>query len=293
MQRLICQSLATSIVGGALLFCSSLSMADDDFFGTGFNKSFNMRLSGFQASASTTIRIDSNNGVIGEEISLEDDLSLSDRESLPLLDITYRFNPRHMLDFSYVDLERSASSIYTKAGTTTDDIQWSVGTEIHGRFDSEVYRLAYGYSFINDGKKELGVLLGLHSTRIGLTIEGTGKIVIVNEDGEEVVLEEEATRTYDEGFTIPLPVLGLQGAYAFTPKFHMRGWGQFFTLKYDNYDGSLVNAAGMLEYDLFKHLGIGLGYAYYAYDLDVDKDDLKGNFSYDFSGPTAFLYASF
>ncbi|MEN8166250.1 MAG: 2-oxoglutarate synthase [Pseudomonadota bacterium] len=293
MQRLINQPLATSFLAGTLLFCSSLTLADDDFFGTGFNKSFNFRLSGFWAKTSTKIRVDSNDGVIGEEISFEDDLNLSERKTLPLFDITYRFNPRHMLDFSYVDLERTASSTWTKEGTTTDDIRWSVGTEIRGGFESEVYRLAYGYSFINDGKKELGVLLGLHTTRIGITIEGEGELVIVDGEGNEVVVDDQASRTYDEGFTIPLPMLGLTGSYAFTPKLYMRGWVQFFTLDYDEYDGSLLNASGMLAYDLTNNFGIGAGYAYYSYDLDVERDNLKGSFTYDFQGPTAFLYASF
>ncbi|MBL3526150.1 MAG: 2-oxoglutarate synthase [gamma proteobacterium endosymbiont of Lamellibrachia anaximandri] len=269
-------------------------MADDGFFGTGFNKSFNIRLSGFMATTSTEIRVDSAGGVIGETLSFEDDLNLSDREILPLLDITYRFNPRHMLDFSYVDLGRNGATTFTKGGTTTDDIQWSVGTEMQSRFESEVYRLAYGYSFINDGKKEFGVLLGLHVTRFNVGLSGRGSLVAVDPDtGNEIVVEGEGERSYDSGFTVPLPVVGLHGTYAFTPNFRVRGWGQFFSLKYDNYDGSMINASGMLEYDLFENLGIGVGYAYYGYDLDADRDDLKGGFSYDFSGPTAFFYASF
>ncbi|MGD8914635.1 MAG: 2-oxoglutarate synthase, partial [Candidatus Thiodiazotropha sp.] len=67
---------------------------------------FNIRLSGFRAITSTELRVDSELGVIGEELSFEDDLDLSDRETLPLIDITYRFNPRHMIDFSFVDLSR-------------------------------------------------------------------------------------------------------------------------------------------------------------------------------------------
>lgn len=294
MQRLFCQSLTATILGSALLLCSTPSMADDDFFGTGFNRSLNIRLSGFLASTSTDIRVDSADGVIGETISFEDDLNLSDREILPLLDITYRFNSRHMLDFSYVNLGRGGSSTFTKEGTTTDDIEWTVGSEIQSRFESEVYRLAYGYSFINDGKKELGVLLGFHITRFNMNLSGRGSLVAVDPNtGEETVVEGEADRSYDSGFTVPLPVVGLHGTYAFTPKFRVRGWGQFFALEYDNYDGSMINAVGMLEYDLFENLGIGAGYAYYGYDMSADNSNLKGSFSYDFNGPTVFLYASF
>ena len=268
--------------------------ASDDFFGTGFNKQWNLRLSGYRATTSTDIRVDSKDGVIGEEISFEDDLGLPDRETQPLFDLTYRFNPRHMIDFSYVDLSRSATTIYDVSGTTTDDIAWAAGAELTGTFDSEIFRLSYGYSFFNDGQKELGMLIGLHVTRLNITLKGTGSLVAVDPDtGDEVVVGGEAQRTYDSGFTLPLPVIGLHGAYAFSEKFRIRGWGQFFALDYDDYDGSLINMAGMLEYDLWRNFGIGAGYAIYNYDLDVDRSDYAGNFSYKFKGPTLFVYASF
>ena len=65
--------LATTLSAGL----SSVS-ANDDFFGTGFNKQLLLRLSGFQASTSTDVRVDSQDGVRGAEISFEDDLGLSD-----------------------------------------------------------------------------------------------------------------------------------------------------------------------------------------------------------------------
>jgi hypothetical protein len=288
------KSIGYVVLTSALVVGFSNAYAAEDFFGTGFNRHFTFRVSGFQASTNTDIRVDSKTGVIGSNVSFEDDLGLSDRETQPLIDITYRFNSRHMLDFSYIDLSRSASKIYQTSGTTTDDILWTAGAELSGSFDSEVYRLSYGYSFINDGEKELGILLGLHVTRLNLTLTGTGSLVAIDPTtGNEVVLEGEAQRTYDSGFTLPLPVIGLHGTYAFSAKFRVRGWGQVFSLNYDDYEGTLINAAGMLEYDLFENFGVGGGYALYSYDLDMDSSDYKGSFSYDFKGPTLFVYAAF
>jgi hypothetical protein len=199
-----------------------------------------------------------------------------------------------MIDFSYVDLSRSGSRIFEKSGVTTDDIEWTAGTVLSGSFDSEVYRLSYGYSFINDGKKELGVLLGLHVTRLDITLSGTGTLVAINPaTGDQEVVEGEATRTYDSGFTVPLPVIGLHGAYAFSDQLRVRGWGQIFSLSYEDYDGTLINAAGMLEYDLSDNFGLGAGYAWYGYNLDAEGSDYTGDFNYDFNGPTLFVYATF
>jgi hypothetical protein len=269
-------------------------MAAGGLMGSGYNDKFNIRLSGFRATTSTEIQVDSEQGVIGEELSFEDDLNLAERETLPLFDITYRFNPQHMVDFSFVDLSRSGSTSFGREGVTTDDILWSTGSRIESQFDSEVYRLAYGYSFFNDGKKEWGLLVGLHITRFNTEISGTGSLVAVDPvTGDEIEVEGEGERAYDSGFTVPLPVIGLHGAYAFTPELYLRGWGQIFALEYDDYDGRLLNLAGMLEYALNERFGVGLGYTYYRYDLDADGDRLNGSFDYDFRGPTAFFSASF
>jgi hypothetical protein len=199
-----------------------------------------------------------------------------------------------MIDFSFVDLSRSGSTNFGREGVTTDDILWSVGTEIDSQFDSEVYRLAYGYSFFNDGQKELGLLVGLHITRFNTELSGRGSIVTIDPaTGNEVVVEGDAQRAYDSGFTVPLPVIGLHGTYTLTPEIHFRGWGQIFSLEYDDYDGRLLNLAAMLEYTLNERFGVGLGYTYYGYDLDADSDKLNGSFDYDFRGPTVFFSTSF
>ena len=78
-----------------------------------------------------------------------------------------------------------------------------------------------------------------------------------------------------------------------TPKLHARGWGQCFSLNYEDYDGSLINTAGMLEYDLSKKIEAGLGYAYYGSNLGVDGNNLQGSFEYNFNGPIALIYAAF
>ncbi|MES9945035.1 MAG: 2-oxoglutarate synthase [Candidatus Thiodiazotropha sp.] len=287
--------LLSGIVIITLLLCmSSSTIASDGISGTGYNKKINIRVAGFWATINTEIQVDSDSGVIGEELSFEDDLNLSDRETQPLIDITYRFNPHHMLDFSYVGLNRSKSSNFGREGVTTDDILWTTGTNIKSQFDSEIYRLAYGYSFINDGKREFGLLAGLHITRFNVELSGQGSLVAVDPaTGDEVVLEGNAQRSYDSGFTVPLPVIGLHGSYAITPDMYFRGWGQIFALEYDDYDGRLLNVAGMFEYALNERFGVGLGFAYYGYDLDADGDKLNGSFEYDFRGPTLFVSASF
>jgi hypothetical protein len=61
-----------------LLSMISLTSANDDIFGPGYNDKINIRLSAFRAITSTGIQVASEQGVIGEELSFEDDLDLSE-----------------------------------------------------------------------------------------------------------------------------------------------------------------------------------------------------------------------
>ncbi len=261
----------------AISLCLGITnaFADEAVMGESFNKKFKARFAAFQASSNSELRIDSSGGLIGSTFSLEDDLGFGDRKTLPLFDFAYRFNSKHRIEFSYVDLSRSGV-LPLNVSLTIDGNEYTAGTTVDSFFNSQVYRLAYGYSFINDGEKEISMLLGAHITKIGIGINTL--------DG---------ALQYDTDATLPLPTIGLTGSYAFTPKFRINGWGQLFALKYEEYEGSLINASADIEYDLFENLGIGLGYTYYGYNLSAEGDRLRGEIDYNFSGPMLFANLTF
>lgn len=239
--------------------------------GSSFNKTLTARLGYLWTEADSRVRLDSADGQFGTELSFEDDLGLQSSKGLSIGELSWRINLRHRIDFTYTGLSRDGDQRLTADIRFGDDI-YTIGTDVRTKFDSDIWRLGWGWSWFNDSKFEFGSMLGLHVTEVNVGIETL--------DGR---------LTEEEGTTIPLPTIGLQGTYAFTPKLHIRGWFQWFSLEYDKYDGSLFNASVALDYYALDNVGIGLGYNYYDYDLTID-DDHNLVFDYQFHGP--MLYAN-
>ncbi|ODB84921.1 hypothetical protein A3194_14260 [Candidatus Thiodiazotropha endoloripes] len=66
ISHLITHTIITLTV---IISMTNISRADDAFFGSEYNDRINIRLSGFRALTSTEIEVDSEQGVIGEELS--------------------------------------------------------------------------------------------------------------------------------------------------------------------------------------------------------------------------------
>ena len=243
--------------------------------GEGFNRYFQGSIGGYWPAIDTQVRLDALDGTIGTTLDFEDDLNVSDREVLPWVDLQLRFHPRHRLEFTYYDLERSGSRELTGEIRFGDEV-FRVGVDVDSLFETKIYRLAYGFSFANNGKREVSLLAGVHVADV--------KVGVADADG--IVRATAET-------TAPLPMLGLQGGVRLPWRWRFRGWGQVFALEVGDYKGSLVNTSLVFEHDTFKHLGFGFGYSYFDFDFNSEDQDFSGEFSYTFHGPVAYLNVMF
>jgi hypothetical protein len=240
-----------------------------------YEQGFSFRLGGFYSSADTTLRIDSSNGDRGTSISLEDDLGYEKDKSLPVLDAIWRINPRHRVELGYLRLARDAQKTISGEIRFGDQV-FPVSTEVGSRFDSDVWRLTYGWSFYREGGNELALLVGLHVTEFSTKLESSGGAIA-----------EAAERT------IPLPTLGIQGSWALTPSWRINGQVQVFSLEYDDYEGSFTTGSISAEYRINRNYAVGAGYLVNDYNLDVTSGQARGSFDYAFSGPMLYLTAGF
>lgn len=236
---------------------------------------FSFKLGGFYSSADTTLRVDSSGGAFGTSISLEDDLGYEKDKMLPVLDAVWRINPRHRIELGYLRLARDAQKTISGEIRFGDSV-FPVSTNVNSRFDSDVWRLSYGWSFYRDGPNELSLLLGLHTTAFKVKLEGSGGTV-----------SEAADRT------IPLPVIGLQGSWAPAPSWRVNGYAQVFAIEYGDYEGNLVSGALNVEYRFERNYALGVGYMFNDYGIDVTKGRLRGSFDYKFSGPVGYVTVGF
>jgi len=210
----------------------------------------------------------------GTSISFEDDLGLADRDTMGAFLGRVRLGQRWRIEAEYFGLERSGSRAINKTinwGSNT----YNVGTVVTTEFSSDIYRVSGGYSFIKDTQRECGVALGLHVTDFAVSLGATGVGVKAGD------------------VTAPLPTVGAYGAYAFTPKWLLSGRMDYFSLKIDEYDGSLVNFTAGIDYRFHRNFGVGVGYRYVDYELEATKASFTGNLTYKFNGPVFYVTGSF
>jgi hypothetical protein len=241
-----------------------------------------LEVQAFWPDIDTSVAVAGNGGLVGTKIDLESDLKLKDRKSLPAVSGGARFGDRWSIIGEYYALNRSGSASANR-DLTFDDVTYPAGATISSSFDTNVYRVAIGYSFIRNDKADVGVSLGLHATDFEVELEGQGFI------GSAAA----QTQTRKRDALAPLPTLGLYAGYQATPKLLIGGRVDYLSLKVSDYDGRLLNAEARLSYRVFKNVGIGVMYRYVDYDLDIEKDRWNGQVAYKFKGPALFLQAGF
>ncbi len=238
--------------------------------------------SAFKPDIDTHVKVSSPNGAIGTDISLESDLNLADRETLPDIFVGARLGSRWSVTGEYFALDRDGT-VGLSRDIVFDDVTYPTGVSLSSSFDTSVYRLSVAYSFIHNDRAEAGVSLGAHVTSFDLQLSGEGHI------GSAAI---QAVRRERDALA-PLPTLGLYAGYRITPKLSIGGRFDYMSLGVGDYDGELTNAQATISYRLFRNVGVGAMYRYVDYGLQIDKDKWKGDMSYQFSGPAVFLQVGF
>ena len=233
-----------------------------------------IQIGAYRPNVRTTANLNGSGGRVNAAVDFEDELNLADRETMPTFLLSARLGARWKIEGEYFALNRSGTRA---VGRTIDwgDHTYTLGTVVTSSFDSEIYRLSGGYSFIKDSKNEVGAVLGLHVTEFKTSLSAAGVGV----------------ETHDT--LAPLPTIGIYGARALTPKWLLSGRIDYFSLNYDDYDGSLLNFNVQVDYRFARHFGAGLGYRSVDYDINVTKAKYNGGINYKFHGPVFYAVATF
>ena len=234
-----------------------------------------LSLGGFITKTSSALRIDSRTLGRGTEIDLLNELGIDDSVNKFRADAHWRFFPRHRLDLSYYNLSGDGSRSLS-ATIQVGDQAFVVGTTVASNFNWTIYKVGYSYSFVQNRRFELAAGLGIFGLDTGLRISATD------------------IGTLESGsFFAPLPVLGLRGAFAVTPKFFLRTKIQYFGLDVGRVKGQLADATVSVDYDIFDRVAIGAGYNFVAVRLEADRSKFSGSLDVDYGGVVVFLKFNF
>lgn len=195
----------------------------------------------------------------GVAIDLEQLLGLKTHNTVFRVGGLYRFGEerRHRMDLEYFYFNRSATKTIGQQITVGDNVTIGAGANVETTFNLQIVKGAYSYSFFQDDRMDLAASIGLFVMPLKLEITASGV------GGNSGSLD----------FTAPLPVLGLRGDFAITPKWFLRTKVEFFYLEYQNFRGSLVDTNIAVDYNPWKNFGIGVGLENFRMGLTADGGD--------------------
>lgn len=221
----------------------------------------------------TVLRVDSETLGEGTEVDLEDDFNLDDSFFLGRIDAGWQMSRRNSLDLSAFQLSRQGTGVIDR-DIQIGDVVFPVDSSVENESDILVLKLAYRYAFLDRPRGHMGASLGLHT--MDWNTEWRAGALSLKEDFD---------------FLVPLPVIGLFGAYALTPRWYLNASSEFFGLEYEEFDGFLNNTRLSLEHRTFSHVGFGLGLDYFLIDASVanESGSLEASAEYDYLGLVVYM----
>lgn len=226
------------------------------------------------ASLDTTLRIDESLTEPGTVIDAEDDLGLDDSRLLPLVEITLLPGEHHLVRLNGMSIRRWANKILDQEIVFDDEV-YLPGERVDSELNLTMFGLTYGYRFLVRERGELTATFGIQ----------------IMEVEANAVVRRRVIRDAESGVA-PLPLLGLEGRFDFTPRWSAEARVQYLTADIDDVDGSMLDARLALTWRMNPYLVFGLGYRKFSIDVDSRDADTPGFVDMSIDGPQLFMRAS-
>jgi hypothetical protein len=238
---------------------------------------FNFKAGGFFPISSTTVRVDGERGH-GTDIDLEK-FGMPRHTPTLLFGFNGRFGNHHRVDFNYYRLHRHADRKLERDidfGAHT----YPINADVYAYFNTDVYRISYGYAFFSNKKFDVGANIGLHILAFDLGMSTTGNTL-------------ELSYKDDFGITAPLPNFGIWGTYAISSKFAITAEFDYLAVKIKNIDGKIIATDIALQYRFLKHFNVNVGYMGLWVKVDASKRKFEGDLSWGYNGPSVGIVYHF
>jgi hypothetical protein len=215
-------------------------------------------------------------------VDTEGTLDLPDWDTIPVFYGNYRFTSKHAIGFSYFEVRRE-SSIFD-FDETLDDVTIT-GT---ARFldDTRFFNIYYAYTLFEDERSYILWKFGINALDIRYVLEAEGTITY----------DDMTTGSYlreDTGVFAPMPLLGLDFWYAFTPKWGISSKVSLVAGNFDDYRGWVANTNIYARYNISKHFGAIFGISYFDADIIIEDDVERTDVQYSYDGVFLGMHALF
>ena len=253
-----------------LTLSAPLVWAEEDYSNEPWERAA-LYLGAFFVDADTDLQL---GGDLTVNIDGEDILGLDETYTAFRGDLFWRITRRNRIDFTYYALHRDGSEALVVDIPDGSGGTVSIGQGVKTQFDIDILRGSYAWSFFKDERFDLAIAAGLYGLKVDFEFETEGVVGGTRETTD---------------FAFPLPVIGLRGNFALSDKWFIRQSFDFFYVKIDDYEGTLVDFLAAVEWNALKYLGLGVGYNYVLMNLEYDgSDDFLSEFDLRYGGLLAY-----
>jgi hypothetical protein len=226
------------------------------------------------ASPSTKLRVDESPTLLGTEISAEDDLGLDDFQLLPQVELTLLPGERHLVRLSAFAVHRSADKRIERP-ISFDNEDYLINERVDSTLNLTMFGLTYGYRFLVHQRAEVSASFGIQIADVEANAVVRSRVVRESESG-----------------VAPLPLLGLEGRFDFSPRWAVEGRVQYLTVNEEDVNGSILDARLAVTWRVNPYLALGLGYRTFQIEVDSADEDTPGFVDLSVAGPLLFVRAS-
>jgi hypothetical protein len=216
-------------------------------------------------------------------IDLEGNLDLPEVSRVDILYGGYKFNKKHALLFGYFEIDRHASSVGVDKNYEDLII---VDANIEVSDNTQFYYLSYGYSLFYDDRSNVTLMAGINGIDLTLLAEASGSITVGGTTKSDA-------KVVEANIFAPLPLIGLNFRFSFTPKWSIRTKISLVGGTYQDVSASVLQTTITTGYKLSKHIALLLGMTYFNAAVTIDDEALKTDIGYGYSGVFAGMHFTF
>lgn len=242
---------------------------------------FSLSAGGYESDFGTKVRVDPHiEGLQGTTIDLEKNLGLTSSKTLTRATLQWRPFARHDLQLTYFRTRRSGD-LNIDRQIVYEDTTFPIQANVASRFDIDFWDLSYTYWARQTQTNGLGINLGV----MGMSFNGELSATVAN---TTVALHQDAAAK------VPLPVIGLEGRYAFGDRVVTDVRGSFLpSVSIRSYKGDALLGRASAEYIVARTVGLGVGYNYFNLNGAVEKTDFHADLGMTIRGFDAFVHLVF
>ncbi|MCP4874568.1 MAG: hypothetical protein GY896_03710 [Gammaproteobacteria bacterium] len=216
-------------------------------------------------------------------VDFEGNLDLPEYSEVQTFYGAYRFNRKHSLLFGYFEIDRDSTLL--NISQNFDDIV-IIDARVTLSDNSRFYNISYGYNLFRDDRSNVTFAIGLNSLDLKLKAEASGQLTVGGITRSEAELAEASV-------IAPLPLLGLNFGFDFTPKWSISTRISLVGGSYNEVSAGVIQTSINSLYRFSEHSGFLLGMTYFDANVEIDDDDELSDVSYGYTGLFMGLHFGF